>query len=197
QLDDEIRLLSNPPCKLYSQITVFISPDLNNINHLGIPKPQNAFILYRKNYAAKHKSSGSNKDWKVLSKEASISWKNAPDEVKSYFKRLAKLAREKHKLIYGKKDSTTGNQLPKEYTFIDQQPELLQKIEVDNNNNNCKFSTPPYPHLPGQISGKEDLWNKIQQVWFEIGVETCTNLIHSMPERIHDVIKARGGYTRW
>ncbi|CAJ0835775.1 8357_t:CDS:1, partial [Entrophospora sp. SA101] len=141
-----IRLLSNPPCKLYSQITVFISPDLNNINHLGIPKPQNAFILYRKNYAAKHKSSGSNKDWKVLSKEASISWKNAPDEVKSYFKRLAKLAREKHKLIYGKKDSTTGNQLPKEYTFIDQQPELLQKIEVDNNNNNCKFSTPPYPY---------------------------------------------------
>ena len=52
-------------------------------------------------------------------------------------------------------------------------------------------------HFPGQISGKEDLWNKIQQVWLEIDVETCTNLIHSMPERIHDVIKARGGYTRW
>nr|CAG8453593.1 1131_t:CDS:2 [Entrophospora candida] len=107
QLDNEIRLLPNPPCKLYSQITGFISPDLNNINHLGIPKPQNAFILYRKNYAAKHKSSD-----------------------------YQNLAREKHKLIYGKKDSTTGNQLPKGYTFIDQQPVLLQKIEVDNNNNN-------------------------------------------------------------
>ncbi|CAJ0922300.1 14878_t:CDS:2 [Entrophospora sp. SA101] len=44
---------------------------------------------------------------------------------------------------------------------------------------------------------EENLWNKIQQVWFEIDVETCTNLIHSMPERIHDVIKAQGGYTRW
>ena len=52
-------------------------------------------------------------------------------------------------------------------------------------------------HLPGQISSKEDLWNKIQQVWKEFDVETCTNLIRSMPERIHDVIKARGGYTRW
>ena len=48
-------------------------------------------------------------------------------------------------------------------------------------------------HLPGQISGKEDLWIKIQQVW----QDTCTNLIRSMPERIHDVIKARGGYIRW
>jgi len=52
-------------------------------------------------------------------------------------------------------------------------------------------------HLPERISGKEDLWIKIQQVWQEIDVDTCTNLIHSMPERIHDVIKARGGYTRW
>src|SRR5215216_1071098 len=52
-------------------------------------------------------------------------------------------------------------------------------------------------HLPGQISSKDDLWNKIQQVWKEFDVETCTNLIRSMPERIHDVIKARGGYTRW
>ncbi|CAJ0745732.1 2852_t:CDS:2 [Entrophospora sp. SA101] len=31
---------------------------------------------------------------------------------------------------------------------------------------------------------------EIQRVWFEIDVETCTNLIHSMPEQIHDVIKA-------
>ena len=52
-------------------------------------------------------------------------------------------------------------------------------------------------HLPGQISSREDLWNKIQQIWQEIDIDTCTNLIHSMPERISDVIKARGGYTRW
>ncbi|CAJ0847337.1 3523_t:CDS:2 [Entrophospora sp. SA101] len=34
----------------------------------------------------------------------------------------------------------------------------------------------------GDPKHMEDLWNKIQQVWFEIDVETCTNLIHSIPE---------------
>jgi len=51
--------------------------------------------------------------------------------------------------------------------------------------------------LPGSISGTEDLWEKMQLVWEEIDVDYCTNLIRSMPERICDVIKAHGGYTRW
>ncbi|CAJ0755475.1 22350_t:CDS:2 [Entrophospora sp. SA101] len=41
-----------------SQFTEFISPSPNNLDFRTIPKPQNAFILYRKNYAAKHKSTG-------------------------------------------------------------------------------------------------------------------------------------------
>ena len=51
--------------------------------------------------------------------------------------------------------------------------------------------------LPGNISSEKDLWEKIQVVWEQIDVETCTNLIRSMPERVRDVIRARGGYTRW
>ena len=51
--------------------------------------------------------------------------------------------------------------------------------------------------LPGSISSKDDLWNKIQQVWNEIDVEFCLRLIDTMPQRIADVLKARGGYTRW
>jgi transposase len=51
--------------------------------------------------------------------------------------------------------------------------------------------------LPGQISSEKDLWEKIQKVWQAIDVETCMRLIRSMPERIRDVIRARGGYTRW
>ena len=42
-----------------------------------------------------------------------------------------------------------------------------------------------------------DLWDKMQDVWNEIDTEVCLNLIDTMPERIKDVIGAKGGYTRW
>jgi transposase len=51
--------------------------------------------------------------------------------------------------------------------------------------------------LPGPIRGQEDLWSRIQSVWRGIEVHVCHKLIATMPERIRDVIKAKGGYTRW
>ena len=51
--------------------------------------------------------------------------------------------------------------------------------------------------LPGQISSETDLWQKIQEVWQAIDIKTCRRLVHSMPDRIRAVIRARGGYTRW
>jgi len=48
-----------------------------------------------------------------------------------------------------------------------------------------------------EFRGKEALWEYVSQVWNDTTVETCTKLINSMPERINDVIKAKGGYTRW
>jgi len=51
--------------------------------------------------------------------------------------------------------------------------------------------------LPGNISNKDDLWNKIQQVWNEVDIEFCLKLIDTMQQRIADVLKASGGYTRW
>nr|CAG8496536.1 7223_t:CDS:2 [Entrophospora candida] len=132
QLDDnEFHLLSNPPCKLYSRITEFISANPNNVDYIGITKSPNSFLLYRKNYAAKYKSLESKKDWKTLSKEAGDAWENELDEVKSYFKILAKLSREKHKSTYDKKGNTS-------------EPQQKQI----NNNYNIDFavSLPPYPH---------------------------------------------------
>jgi hypothetical protein len=46
-----------------------------------------------------------------------------------------------------------------------------------------------------EIRGKDALWNHVSQIWNETTLETCTKLIESMPERINDVIKAKGGYT--
>ncbi|CAJ0858769.1 5478_t:CDS:2 [Entrophospora sp. SA101] len=125
-----------------------ISPNPNNVDSIDIPKTQNAFLLYRKNYAAKHKSLESKKDWKTLSKEAGYAWKNESDEVKRYFKILAKLAFEKHNLVYEKHKSVYESiiQVPKNYLFISQEQEA-QKEQKENCNNNTisLFSTPFLP----------------------------------------------------
>ena len=51
--------------------------------------------------------------------------------------------------------------------------------------------------LPGNITSKDDLWDKIQLVWDEIDIASCLKLIDTMPQRIKDVLKAGGGYTKW
>ncbi|GBC03550.1 hypothetical protein RclHR1_00520002 [Rhizophagus clarus] len=47
-----------------------------------------------------------------------------------------------------------------------------------------------------EIRGKDMLWEQISNVWNETALEACSKLIKTMPERINDVIKAKGGYTR-
>jgi hypothetical protein len=47
-----------------------------------------------------------------------------------------------------------------------------------------------------QIKNKEDLWDKIQDTWNNIELETCIKLIETMLQRIKDTIKAKGGYIR-
>nr|CAG8608366.1 2076_t:CDS:2 [Entrophospora candida] len=146
--NDQISLLFNPPCKLHVQMIQLISPNPNNVDSIDIPRSQNAFLLYRKNYAAKHKSLESKKDWKTLSKEAGYAWKNESNEVKSYFKILEKLAFEKHKSVYEKHKSVYESiiQVPKNYLFISQEQEA-QKEQKENCNNNTisLFSTPFLP----------------------------------------------------
>lgn len=47
------------------------------------------------------------------------------------------------------------------------------------------------------IHTQDQLWDAIQTIWAEMDIEFLNKLIESMPERINDVILARGGYTRW
>jgi hypothetical protein len=42
-----------------------------------------------------------------------------------------------------------------------------------------------------------ELWDRVQEEWDKIGPEVCQNLIESMPRRIQDVLRAKGGYTRY
>jgi hypothetical protein len=47
------------------------------------------------------------------------------------------------------------------------------------------------------VATKEDLWKRVESIVNERNEKLCKELIATMPERVIDVIKAKGGYTRW
>ena len=51
-----------------------------------------------------------------------------------------------------------------------------------------------YPELP---KGILELWEHIQVEWDKIEIAQCQELIESMPRRIKEVIRAKGGYTSY
>ena len=42
---------------------------------------------------------------------------------------------------------------------------------------------------------KKDLWEKLQEIWYNIEVDIMIELIMSMLQRVKDVYQAKGGYT--
>ena len=46
-------------------------------------------------------------------------------------------------------------------------------------------------------SGMVELWERVQAEWDKFGAGECKRLIHSMPDRIRAVLKARGGWTEY
>ena len=49
----------------------------------------------------------------------------------------------------------------------------------------------------GLITNKDDLWEELQKIQVEPNRDSCRKLIGTMPRRIIDVIKAKGGSTKW
>ena len=50
---------------------------------------------------------------------------------------------------------------------------------------------------PEQAKGITELWERVQAEWEKIEVGECQRLIESMPRRVQEVIKAKGGYTSY
>ena len=44
---------------------------------------------------------------------------------------------------------------------------------------------------------KDELWDVLQEIWEGIELEFCQKLISSMPRRLSDICKAKGGYVNW
>ena len=43
----------------------------------------------------------------------------------------------------------------------------------------------------------QNMWDIVQEEWENIPTKFCQKLISSMPERVVDLRKAKGSYTRW
>ena len=57
-----------------------------------------------------------------------------------------------------------------------------------------KFKLGEYNEPP---KGMIELWERVQEIWDEISIETCQSLIESMPRRIEAVLKAKGLWTKY
>ncbi|CAG8575709.1 10499_t:CDS:1 [Paraglomus brasilianum] len=95
----ERNLLLNPPYPLNIPLDDLLGNN-RKIKKPFPPRPQNAWIIFRKNFESEFRSRYPNSSVLEISRIASTHWKSQPDFVKNYFEVLSKLARQQHKHAY-------------------------------------------------------------------------------------------------
>ncbi|KAF0433380.1 MATA-HMG [Gigaspora margarita] len=94
--------ISNPPYNLSLSLDILLAPSRKSPTHL--PRPQNSFVLFRKDYNARMRLLNSikseNLSAKCISANAKVEWSRQPATVKNFFKVLAKEADKRHKKMF-------------------------------------------------------------------------------------------------
>ncbi|KAF0507833.1 MATA-HMG [Gigaspora margarita] len=107
-IDNEL-LSNSPPYVLTLEVEELISPPSNsrratkfrkNPSSSPPPRPQNAYVLFRRDFIAKMKQQGMKMTFADVSRLAIEEWRKLPAEVLRYFEILEQLAKDKHKEIY-------------------------------------------------------------------------------------------------
>jgi len=101
-------LLKNPPYNLTLSVYELTTPKkqeknyvTNNEGDVVIPRPHNAFIIFRNDYAARIKDSPERKiSIRLISQMASKQWKQESETVKLFFKLLADMYQHNHRRLY-------------------------------------------------------------------------------------------------
>jgi hypothetical protein len=99
------RLTTNPPYKLTLTIEELLAPSKKKSksnNRSYPPRPQNVFILFKKDLTAKLRRESPNFSLPIveISKVAKTTWANLSKEVRQYFQFLYLACIEKHKELY-------------------------------------------------------------------------------------------------
>jgi len=97
----EYELLLQPPFLLTIPIDKLIDPAARTNGGKKIPRPQNSWLLFRRNYECYFRQHA-DRTYSVseISKMATEWWRILPDTVKDYFRALSKLAKQCHKDKY-------------------------------------------------------------------------------------------------
>ncbi|CAG8732236.1 9944_t:CDS:1 [Racocetra fulgida] len=94
--------IANPPYYLVLPLDILLAPSRRSLTHL--PRPQNSFLLFRKDYNERMRLLNHNKskklNAKMISKNAKLEWNRQPPIVKNFFKVLEREADKRHKQMY-------------------------------------------------------------------------------------------------
>ncbi|CAG8594607.1 6832_t:CDS:1 [Gigaspora rosea] len=100
-------LFSSSPYKLTLEIEQLISPPQDTRkakkhrkNQSSPPRPQNRFLLFRRDFFEKQKRSGIKMNLDEMSRLAKTAWNNLPNEAIRCFEVLEQWAKDRHKEIY-------------------------------------------------------------------------------------------------
>ncbi|CAG8456261.1 2023_t:CDS:2 [Gigaspora margarita] len=77
-----------------------IAPRINHRRGQQIPRPQNSFLLYRRNLNAFINKRNVRSDLNFISKEAAKNWSNESYEIKHLYELLADYAKQVHNIVY-------------------------------------------------------------------------------------------------
>ncbi|CAG8532909.1 7373_t:CDS:1 [Paraglomus occultum] len=90
--------LSEPPAGVILGMTIeeLLAPSKRKKSRLTPPRPQQSYILFRKNYGALHSSM----DFKTISSISKNEWKSAAPVVREFFNMLSEIAKRRHHIKY-------------------------------------------------------------------------------------------------
>ncbi|RHZ86970.1 hypothetical protein Glove_41g101 [Diversispora epigaea] len=145
----DLELILNPPYQLTLSLDSLLLPARRNRKNKinKIPRPQNAWVLFRKDYEANKRIQFPDQLFKMktVSINAGDEWKIQSYQVKRYFEILSKLALAKHKIIYPdykytpKRRSNSNKDWVFHKTLVLGEDNQINKINQDDNS--YEFST--------------------------------------------------------
>ncbi|GBC03234.1 hypothetical protein RclHR1_05020011 [Rhizophagus clarus] len=176
--EEENLLINDPPYKLTLSLKDLLSPARKvrkNRNKFDdkIPRPQNAWVLFRKDYEASQRANFPDKALKMknVSTDAGEVWRNHSVKVKRYFETLSRLAHAQHKILYpnykyNPKKKSFKETIPKDWIFKDVKQSV--SLETSNVEEDQESFVPFIPYQQKQqsespllnvVTSPEESWN--------------------------------------
>ncbi|CAG8452065.1 12834_t:CDS:1 [Ambispora gerdemannii] len=163
----EMQILRQCPYQLTLSIDELTTSAVKkHLNFENPPRPQNSWIIFRKDYEAtlrRRRSPDVKQEVKHTAQECSLKWRQLSSEVKHFFKILEKIACENHKRIYPNykyKPKNAKNSNCKKFVFREQKkypvsslsPSLTNKVMDDTTSIRADIVSTNIDTLPSMIN---------------------------------------------